>query len=163
MGARGLVGINLEGGVRQGFIERYKAGYDEVVSAIEGITEEELDRRSADDEWTPREIVHHLADSEMTSAIRLRRLVAEDSPEIFGYDEQEFARRLHYDRPIESSLATLKAARASTAEILERLSEEDWARAGTHSEIGSYSVQGWLQIYAAHAHDHADQIRRARA
>lgn len=147
--------------MRQEYIDRYKSGYDEVVKALDGITEEELDRRS-DDEWTAREIVHHLADSEMTSAIRLRRLVAEDSPEIFGYDEQEFARRLHYDRPIESSLETLKATRASTAEILERLSEEDWTRAGTHSEIGPYSVEGWLQIYAAHAHDHADQIRRAR-
>lgn len=149
--------------MRQEFIERYKAGYDEVVNAIEGITEAELDKRPSQEEWTPREIVHHLADSEMTSAIRLRRLIAEDTPDIIGYDEQEFARRLHYDRPIESSLDTLKAARASTAEILERLDESDWTRAGTHSEIGPYSVEAWLQIYAAHAHDHADQIRRARS
>ena len=74
----------------------------------------ELDRRPAPGKWTSREIVHHLADSEMTSAIRLRRLLAEDRPVIVGYDQEEFARRLHYDRPIGASLDALKAARATT-------------------------------------------------
>ena len=66
----------------------------------------ELDARPADGGWTPREVVHHVADSEMTSAIRLRRLIAEDDPLIVGYDGDEFARRLHYaERPIEPALA----------------------------------------------------------
>ena len=39
----------------------------------------------------------------------------------------------------------------------------EWQRAGTHSESGAYSLERWLEIYAQHAHGHADQIRRARA
>lgn len=144
-------------------LAKYRQGYAEVTSALEGITDEELDRRPSADEWSARQIVHHLADSEMTSAIRLRRLLAEDSPEIIGYDEQEFARRLHYDRPIQESLAALKAARSTTKEILERLDDNEWQRSGTHSESGRYSVETWLEIYAAHAHEHADQIRLARS
>ena len=99
----------------------------------------------------------------MTSAIRLRRLIAEDAPLIVGYDQEEFARRLFYDRPIDASLDAFKAARACTVEILERLTPEQWTRTGTHSETGTYSVERWLEIYAQHAHGHADQIRRARA
>ncbi len=148
---------------RRSLIDRYKDGYRAVTEALAGITDRELDARPGPDEWTPREIVHHLADSEMTSAIRLRRLLAEDHPTIVGYDEQEFARRLHYDRPIESSLEALRAARRSTADILERLTEAEWAREGTHSESGRYSVEDWLEIYAAHALDHAAQIRAARS
>jgi hypothetical protein len=106
--------------------------------------------------------VHHLADSEMTSAIRLRMLIAVDNPRIFGYDQDEFARRLHYDRPLEASLEAFKGARRSTADILDRLSEAEWRREGTHSEHGRYSVDRWLEIYAAHAHQHADQIKIAR-
>jgi hypothetical protein len=98
----------------------------------------------------------------MTSAIRLRRLLAEEHPTIEGYDEQEFARRLHYERPIESSLLVVDAVRRSTADLLRRLTEQEWSREGTHSESGAYSVETWLQIYAAHCHDHADQIRRVR-
>ena len=152
----------MDESTRRQLIERYRAGYEEVRLALEECAAGELDRRPAPGAWTAREIVHHLGDSEMTSAIRLRRLIAEDDPAIQGYDQDEFARRLFYDRPIEASLAAFKAARDSTAEILERLTPEQWARQGTHSESGVYSVIGWLQIYAAHAHRHADQIRRAR-
>lgn len=148
---------------RGALIEQYKDGHRVVVDALQGITETELDARAAPDDWTAREIVHHLADSEMTSAIRLRRLLAEDRPVIAGYDEQEFARRLYYDRPIDTSLAALQAARRATAAILDRLTEDEWAREGTHSESGRYTVLDWLEIYAAHAHDHAAQIKRARA
>jgi hypothetical protein len=42
------------------------------------------------------------------------------------------------------------------------LSEEEWGRVGTHTESGPYGVEDWLRIYAAHCHDHADQILRAR-
>lgn len=148
---------------RRILIEQYQDGHRVVLEALRGCTEAELDVRPAADDWTPREIVHHLADSEMTSAIRLRRLLAEDHPVIAGYDEAEFARRLHYDRPIEDSLEALQAARKSTAAILERLSDAEWKREGTHTESGRYTVETWLEIYAAHAHDHAAQILRARA
>lgn len=142
-------------------IKRYQDGHRAVMDALRGISDDELDR-SASGEWTPRQIAHHLADSEMMSAIRLRRLIAEDSPVIQGYDEAEFAKRLTSDRPIAPSLEAMRYARESTAQILDRLSEEDWLRAGTHSESGPYSVEKWLAIYAAHGHDHAAQIKRSR-
>jgi len=147
---------------RDALVAQYKDGYAQVMSALDGATDEELDRQPAPGKWTPREIVHHLADSEMTSAIRLRRLLAEDAPVIVGYDQEEFARKLHYDRPIDASLEALKGARATTTEILERMTEAEWAREGTHTESGHYTVLQWLEIYAVHAHDHAAQIRRAR-
>ena len=146
---------------RQELIERYKAGAEAVAQALEDIADDELDTRAADG-WTAREVVHHLADSETTSYVRLRRLLAEDQPLIAGYDEAEFARRLHYDRPIATSLEVFRAVRRASAELLERLTDAEWASAGTHSESGRYDVEEWLRIYAAHAHDHADQIRRAR-
>ena len=147
---------------RQQLVKQYRDGYAEVMRALEGATDAELDRRPAPGKWTPREIVHHLADSEMTSAIRLRRLIAEDNPTIFGYDQDRFATVLHYERPIAASLAAFKAARETTADILDLLTDEEWARKGTHSQDGAYGVEIWLQTYAVHAHGHADQIRRAR-
>jgi hypothetical protein len=146
---------------RKELIRRYRDGHHAVAVAFHDLREEELDH-SASGEWTPRMIAHHLADSEMTSAIRLRRLIAEDSPVIQGYDEVQFASRLTSDRPIEPSLEAMRWARESTAQILERLTEEDWRRAGTHSESGRYSVEDWLTIYANHGHDHAKQVERSR-
>ena len=104
------------------------------------------------------------ATASSSSAIRLRRLVAEDDPVLPGYDEGEYARRLHYaERAIGPSLAALTAARAATLDLLECLSEDEWARTGTHTEQGPYSVTAWLRDYAAHPHDHADQVHRVLA
>ena len=148
---------------REDLVAQYKDGYRVVAEALVGATDEELDAHPAPGKWSAREIAHHLADSETTSAIRLRRLIAEDNPDIAGYDEAEFARRLYYDRPIEPSLDAFKAARVTTAAILDRMTEAEWARAGTHTEVGRYPVDRWLEIYAVHAHNHASQIRIARA
>jgi hypothetical protein len=147
---------------RARLIAKYKDGYREVAAALEGATGAELDARPAPGKWTAREIVHHLADSEMTSAVRLRLLVAEENAAIRAYDEKAFATRLHYDRPIANSLLAFQAARLSTADLLDKMTDADFAKTGTHPEHGSYGVARWLEIYAEHAHNHADQIRRAR-
>jgi hypothetical protein len=147
---------------RDTLIAQYKNGYNEVRAAVEQLSEADLDRRPAAGGWTAREIVHHLADSETMSTIRLRRLLAEERPTIASYDEELFARKLHYDRPIAASLEVLQAVRNSNSELLEWLSEEEWGREGTHSEQGRYTVEDWLRIYAAHAHDHAVQMLQAQ-
>jgi DinB family protein len=148
---------------RTALIRKYRDGYRVVQEALAGATAGELDARPAPNKWSAREIVHHLADSEMTAAIRLRRLIAEDGPVIHGYDQDEYARRLYYDRPIETSLQAVRFARESTAELLDRLQPAEWTRAGTHSEHGAYGVEQWLKIYSGHAHKHAEQITKARA
>jgi hypothetical protein len=149
---------------RSALLDRFRTGTADVENALAGITDEELDRSpAAADDWTARQVAHHLADSEAMAYIRLRRLIAEDEPMIAGYDEPEWARRLHYDRPIAASLAVLRAVRAASLQLLETLTPDEWQRRGTHSDSGAYGVETWLEIYANHAHDHAEQIRTARA
>lgn len=148
---------------RKALIDKYKDGYRAVAEALRGASDGDLDAHPAPNKWSAREIVHHLADSEMTSALRLRKLLAEERPAITGYDQDEFARKLHYDRPYQPSLEAFKYARETTAQILERMTPAEWAREGTHSEHGRYTVESWLKIYAEHAHKHAAQILTARA
>jgi hypothetical protein len=147
---------------RDQLIAQYKDGYSVVVEALLKITPEELDVAPAPGKWTARQIVHHLADSEMTAAVRFRLLLAEDKPAIKGYDQDRFASRLHYERAHEASLELFHSVRAATAELMGCLTEADWLREGTHSEMGRFGVDTWLRVYAPHAHRHADQIRVAR-
>jgi hypothetical protein len=148
---------------RKKLIAQYNDGYRVVAEAVAGATDEQLDARPAPGKWSAREVVHHLADSEMTAATRLRLLVAIENPQIFGYDQEEFARKLYYDRPIAASLDAFKAARRATGEILERMSDADWSSAvGTHTEHGPFTAERWLELTARHAHAHAEQILVAR-
>ena len=148
---------------RRLLIEKYSAGYQEVMNALDGFPAESLTAHPIPGKWSAREIVHHLADSESTSAIRLRRLLVEDKPLIQGYDQDQFASKLRYnERDMAPSLEAFRSARATTAQLLSLMSEEEWRREGVHSESGRYTVEDWLNIYAAHAHNHAAQIQRLR-
>ena len=77
-------------------------------------------------------------------------------------DEKVFAERLTRGRPIQPSLEAMRWARETCLQLLDRMTEDDWKKVGTHSESGPYSTEDWLRIYAAHGHDHAAQITRAR-
>jgi hypothetical protein len=148
---------------RRELIAKYAAGYDEVIEALEGFPKSQLTAHPLPGKWSACEIVQHLADSEMISAIRLRRLLVEDKPVIEGYDQDLFAKRLHYnDREMAPALAAFRAARSTTLQLLEGITEADWQREGMHTESGRYTAEDWLKIYAAHAHGHADQIRNLR-
>ena len=148
---------------RGDLIAKYTDGYEEVVRSLDGFPGEALATHPLPGKWSAAEIVHHLADSEMTSAIRLRLLLVEEHAVIHGYDQDLFATRLQYDdREIGPSLEALRAARATTVQVLSRMSDEQWQREGWHTESGRYSTEKWLRIYAEHAHNHAAQIRRLR-
>jgi len=148
---------------RNELIKQYEAGYEEVLDALRDFPEQHLSSHPLPGKWSAREIVHHLGDSESTSALRLRRLLTEDRPEIQGYDQDEYGRRLKYnEREMAPALKAFQSARETTLQLLQLMSESDWQREGTHTESGRYTVEDWLKIYAAHAHNHASQIRRLR-
>jgi len=146
---------------RRQLIEKYKDGHRVVTDALKGLKDRDLDVRLPG-KWSIREIVHHLADSEMVAAVRLRRLVAEDRPGIRATDVGGYVRRLFYDRPTQNSLELFRVVRASTTEILERMTDADWAREGVHSETGRFTAEKWLEVFSQHADTHAEQIKRTR-
>src|SRR5262249_40007126 len=114
---------------RQRLISLYAEGYDEVAGSLDKFPPTALAAHPIPGKWSAVEIVHHLADSEMTSAIRLRRLLVEDRPVIQGYDEALFAVRLNYNsRDIGPALDAFRAARTTTVQLLNSMTEEDWNR-----------------------------------
>ena len=133
------------------------------MNALQGISPEEMDFKSEPEKWSCREIIHHLADSETASGFRLRKLLVEFNPYIQGYDQDVYAVKLKYaKRSVEPAIEALKAARETTAQLFDFMTDADWKRTGEHSESGPYTAERWLEIYAAHAISHAEQIRRNR-
>ncbi len=148
---------------RNELIAKYADGYNEVMRALENFPQRSLGEHPIPGKWSAREIVHHLGDSETTAAIRLRRLLVEDNAAIQGYDQDLYATTFKYnDRDMAPALEAFRSARETTRQILDVMTEEQWKREGTHNEAGKYGTETWLSIYAAHAHNHAAQIRRLR-
>lgn len=139
----------------------YQAATREFLSLAESLTDSDLDRSDAEG-WTPRQVVHHVADSEAQSYARLRRLIAEPGTIIQGYDESKWAQTptLGYTTaPIAGSIAVFAAVRESSYQLLLRLDESQLDNKGTHSESGEYTIRDWIRSYTNHPTDHANQIR----
>ena len=141
----------------------YEKATNDFFRLIEGLEESDLDKNDGEG-WTPRQVIHHLADSEAQSYARLRRLVAEPGSTIQGYDEGKWAESpvLGYrELPVEISINVLRSVRAASLMILRRLSEEQLQNSGTHTESGEYTIQKWVDSYTNHPVDHGQQISKA--
>jgi hypothetical protein len=145
------------------YAQNYRAATEVFIQATSLITAENLDKADHAG-WTPRQIVHHMADSESQSAARLRRILAQPGTQILGYDENawsECAALGYRTLPIENSLALYKASRASSLEILGNIVESDLEKFAIHSERGNFTLEDWLRVYSNHPVDHANQLREA--
>ena len=145
------------------YAQSYSDSTAAFIEAVELVTPENIDRADHAG-WTPRQIIHHMADSESQSAARLRRILAQPGTQILGYDENAWSEceALGYRTlPIENSFAMYKASRASSLEILNNLKESDLEKFAIHSERGNFSVEDWLRVYSKHPVDHANQLREA--
>lgn len=140
--------------------ERYGAGPGVLRAAWEACPPEAWHWKPAENDWSAHDIVIHCGDSETFAATRIRLLAAEPQPVIIGYDQEAWVSAFAYDTlSTELAFATIAAMRASTHDLIRRLDDRAWSASGQHSESGPYTAEDWLVTYAAHLHDHADQIR----
>jgi hypothetical protein len=153
--------MTLSAKERDAMIARYADGPAVLKAALAKIPAAALQWRPGPGKWSAHEIIVHCADSESNSHGRIRQLLADQTPEIHGYDQDRWAQQLDYHTlPLEPALATTTAVRANTVPLLRRLTDAQWQRRGTHSESGSYSMEDWLKTYAAHLEGHARQLER---
>lgn len=143
------------------FAAQYEAATRQFLELITSLPQSELDLSDAEG-WTPRQVIHHVADSEAQSYARLRRLIAEPGTTIQGYDEGKWAANptLGYsETDVANSIAVFTAVRNSSHGLILRLTEKELDNSGTHSESGEYSIRTWLETYINHPKDHAAQIK----
>lgn len=140
---------------------QYENATREFLNTVHELSEADLDVSSSGG-WTARQIIHHVADSEAQSYARLRRLIAEPGTQIQGYDEGGWGENeiLGYKvLPVGPSLEVFRAVRASSLELIKRLTPGHLENAGIHTESGEYTIKHWLETYTRHPSEHADQIR----
>ncbi len=151
----------MDSAARRALIEQYATGPERFERAVAAVPAGALQWRPGPGRWTVHEIVIHCADSETNAHMRLRYLLAEKDPQIMGYDQDHWAVELDYHaHPIPLALATIRAVRANTIPLLERLTDTQWRRTGRHSEHPSYGVEQWMRSYGEHLDVHLRQIGR---
>jgi hypothetical protein len=144
-------------------LERFRRGPELMAAVLTGAAGAELDFVAAPGRWSIRQIMAHLADSEIVDADRLRRVIAEENPTLMGYDQEAWASNLNYARrKISESLETFRRLRAENYELLKDLPEAVFERTGTHSERGPVTLRQLVELNAEHPEKHARQVQEIR-
>ena len=98
-----------------------------------------------------RQVVQHLADSDLVWGYRVRMVLAQDRPPLTGYDQDLWSQRLHYERaPLDEALDLFALLRRSNLRLLTNASADDLRRVGVHAERGEESVEHMVRMYAGH-------------
>lgn len=145
----------------EALIQSYAEGYNKLVQAIEGVTEQELLFKPAPEKWSIKEVVIHVCDAEMVAVDRMKRAISEPNPLVFKFDPDAWAARMDYQSlDMQLHLTLFQALRASMASILAALQPEDWARTAVHNVAGKQTLEDIVRMFDRHVDIHIRQIER---
>ena len=144
-------------------IETFAAAGQTLREAVAGLSPQQLDAHPIPGTWSIRQIVVHLADSDLVAVDRMKRIAAMERPLLIGYDESAFMRRLFPEaQPVEETVQLFDLNRRLLAITLRKLPEEPFERWGVHNERGKVSLGGLVGDYVRHFEHHLGFIRTKR-
>jgi uncharacterized damage-inducible protein DinB len=127
------------------------------------LTRDQLQARPIAGKWSTLEVVCHLADFDPILADRMKRIIAEDQPQLLGANEQRFAAALAYhERDVEEELAIVENTRKQMARILRTIPTAALERVGIHNERGPITLERFLTITTNHIPHHVKFIEEKK-
>ncbi len=144
-------------------LHQYAAGPQALRDAVAGLNDRQLRTPAPPGNWSAMQIVCHIADFEIVYADRIKRVLVEDRPTMFGGDPDQFAARLCYDtRDLEEELNVIASIRAQVTRILSAASAADFERVGIHSADGPLTLTVLLKRIAGHIPHHGKFLAEKR-
>jgi hypothetical protein len=106
------------------------------------------------------ENVWHLADLEREGyGLRIRRMLAEDTPALLNFDGERTAReRCYNEKDLARGIDAFARERTQNLEVLRRLSASEWKRAGALEGVGRVTLEDLPRMMAEHDRSHGDEI-----
>jgi hypothetical protein len=133
------------------------AGRVEVVARKLG--EQGLSRSYGPGKWTGKQILAHLADTEVGLGFRIRQVLSEDGHRIQPFDEASWARR-YENVDHEAALASFLALRRWNLALFRTLRPADLRREALHPERGPETLATIVRLLAGHDFNHLAQLER---
>src|SRR5690606_2456782 len=139
-------------------IETYTVRLREVVDAL---SEEQLGKTYREGAWTVRQLVHHIADSQLNMYQRLKLALTDDNPTVPAFNEEKWAMQPDNELPVESSIKMLEGINERVVALGQTLTQEQLARVFTHQTNGEIKVSTKVTKLAWHEEHHLAHIKIA--
>ncbi len=149
-------------GLRTEQINRYAEGAAVLDETLRKYPLQMWRYKPAENSWSIHEIILHLADSEVSSYMRLRKLVAENGSTLNHHDPDTWASEIDYHaQSADDALALIRLIRKANAQLMRTLPEQIWAtHAVVHPDRDSITLDDWMDLYIDHLHAHLQQMER---
>jgi hypothetical protein len=109
--------------------------------------------------WSARQILAHLADTELLFHYRTRMILSEPGCAIAAMNQDKWAKTLIYtQRDLLLTRRLFITSRESMIELVDFLPEQIFGRSGTHSELGSIRAWDVVSKTATHNMHHYGQL-----
>ena len=128
---------------------------------VDSLGNEELDKTYREGAWTVRQLVHHIADSQLNMYQRLKLALTDDNPTVPAFDEEKWAVQPDTALPIESSIKMLEGINERLVSLGQSLTKEQLNRSFTHQINGSITVTTKVAKLAWHEEHHLAHIKLA--
>jgi uncharacterized damage-inducible protein DinB len=144
-------------------VEQYLLGPEILRRSISGMTDDQINASPIPFKWSTRQVVLHLADMELIFADHMKRVIAEQEPNLLGVDDNLYVSRLAYDkRDVDEEVRMIKAIRRHMGRILRSIDADDFERKGIHAVDGPLTLADLLQHATDHIPHHAQFIDEKR-
>lgn len=121
-----------------------------------------LSRTHHEESWNIRQILHHLADTEMILHTRIKKIIAEPRQVVWNCEQDDWNEAFGY---IDESLGIKKQAyeicRDLNYELIEKYYDQFHQKEFVHSEMGLRTVKDEFEKIGWHNEKHLEQIRKA--
>ena len=132
------------------------------IQIAKSVSSEKLHKSNQNDEWSPANIIHHIADAEAHFYVRYLRVLTENVPTTEFFDENVYPELLHYEkRDVNASIALIEGIRAASVSLFNNFKEEDWQRKGLTSDGNEFVLIALIKKARSHINDHANQLSSA--
>jgi hypothetical protein len=141
------------------FIEALERLPEALQTAVQNLSDKQLDTPVGEGKWTIRQIAHHIADANINACTRMKLIVTENKPILKPYDQDQWASLADCkDSPLEPTLMLLKGLHKRWVAFMRALPESSWVREGIHLENGKVTLFDVLKLYSNHGNSHLKQI-----
>ena len=128
---------------------------------VESLSDGELSKTYRDGSWTVRELVHHIADSQLNMYQRLKLALTDENPAVPNFDQDKWAIQPDTKLPVESSIKLLEGINERIVSLGNSLTEEQLNRTFTHEINGEITVATKVAKLAWHEEHHLKHIKIA--
>ena len=128
---------------------------------VDNLSKDELNKTYREGAWNVRQLVHHIADSQLNMYQRLKLALTDDAPTVPGFVQDKWAVLPDTELPVESSIKMLEGINERIIVLGKSLTEDQLERYFIHEDNGKVTVATKVAKLAWHEEHHLEHIKIA--